>query len=186
MRLSRAIIVLCFALSSVLSSGSVASAEEFATVKYEGGNLTLMLGDEKARITYIGERCIGDFTGRISRHSDRITLSDPNSELAPECVFTLTESASRGIGIEQGNGCTAYHGAACSLAGEVHRVNVSEGTLMYYQYGKHHMVDAVMLLVQLAHLPKFNLWERELIWEDYHFLSSAIVADEQKCSASIH
>lgn len=125
MRLTRAIILLGFTLSSVPSSGSTSSAEEFATGEYEGGNLTLMLGVEKARITYIGERCIGDFTGRVTRHSDRMTLSDPNYELAPECVFTLTERASGGIGIEQGSGCTAYHGAACSLTGTVQRSNLA-------------------------------------------------------------
>lgn len=126
MRLTRAIILLGLVLSSALSSASTSSAEEFTPGEYEGGNLTLMLGDEKARITYIGERCIGDFTGRVTRHSDRITLSDPNSELAPECVFTLTESASGGIEIEQGVGCTAYHGAACSLSGVVQRDNLGE------------------------------------------------------------
>ena len=57
---------------------------------------------------------------------------------------------------------------------------------MYYEYGKHHMVDAAMLLGQVAQLPKLTMCEREVIWEGYHFLSSAIVADEQKRSASIH
>ena len=48
------------------------------------------------------------------------------------------------------------------------------------------MVDAAMSLEQVALQSELTMWERELIWEDYHFLSSAIVANEQKRSASIH
>jgi hypothetical protein len=57
---------------------------------------------------------------------------------------------------------------------------------MYYEYGKHHMVDAAMLLEQVARLSRLDFCEREMILEGYNFLCSVIVADEQKRSASIH
>ena len=57
---------------------------------------------------------------------------------------------------------------------------------MYYEYGKHHMVDAAVLLGQVAQLPKLTMCEREVIWEGYHFLSSVIVADEQRQTELIH
>lgn len=57
---------------------------------------------------------------------------------------------------------------------------------MYYEYGKHHMVDAATLLEQVARLSKLDFCEREMILEGYNFLCSVIVADEQKRSASIH
>lgn len=98
-----------------------AQAQELG--EYRADGLSLILGHEKARITYMGERCIGDFTGRVVRHSDRITLSDPNTELAPECVVTLREVDPGTVVIEQGIGCTAYHGAACSISGAVHRIH---------------------------------------------------------------
>ncbi len=54
---------------------------------------------------------------------------------------------------------------------------------MYYEYGKHHMVDAAELLEKVAQLPRLTMREREAIWEGYHFLCSVIVADEQRLSA---
>ena len=59
---------------------------------------------------------------------------------------------------------------------------------MYYEYGKHHMVDAAMLLEQVARarLSRLDFCEQEMILEGYNVLCSVIVADEQKRSASIH
>lgn len=54
---------------------------------------------------------------------------------------------------------------------------------MYYEYGKHHMVDAAELLEKVAQLPRLTMREREAIWEGYHFLCSVIAADEQRLSA---
>lgn len=109
-------IVLIFQFAAIQG----AQAQELG--EYHADGLTLILGSEKARIIYMGKRCVGDFTGRVVKHSDRITLSDPNTELAPECVVTLREVDPGTVVIEQGQGCTAYHGAACSISGTVHRI----------------------------------------------------------------
>lgn len=57
---------------------------------------------------------------------------------------------------------------------------------MYYEHGKHHMVDAAELLVQVAKLRTLSFNELAKIWEGYHFLSSVIVADQQMRSETIH
>lgn len=101
----------------------IKAAEAQAVGEYNQGGLTLVLGDDKARITYMGERCIGDFTGYVTKYHDRITLSDPNAELSPECIFTLIVDQHESIIIDQGQGCTTYHGAECSLSGVVYLDN---------------------------------------------------------------
>lgn len=98
----------------------IQSARAQAVGEYLADGLTLILGSEKARITYMGERCIGDFSGDVIRQHDRIMLVDLTAELSPECVFTLTGGQHGTIIIEQGEGCTTYHGAECSLSGQVH------------------------------------------------------------------
>ena len=60
------------------ASSALVKAQGITNGEYYQDGLTLVLGNEKARITYMGPRCIADFTRRVTRHSDRIILSDPN------------------------------------------------------------------------------------------------------------
>lgn len=111
------LIVLMFLVAAIQAAYAQAVGE------YQANGLTLILGSEKARITYMGERCIGDFSGDVIRQHDRIMLVAPTAELSPECVFTLTADQHGTIIIEQGEGCTTYHGAECSLSGTVSLMN---------------------------------------------------------------
>ena len=127
MRVRDALSWISLVLCIVTASSALVKAQGITLGEYFQDGLTLVLGGEKARITYIGPRCIADFTGRVTRHSDRIILSDPNMDVAPGCIVTLTQNNSGSVTIEQGLGCTAYHGAACSLSGEVQPLHLNEG-----------------------------------------------------------
>ena len=126
MRIADAVKWVSLALCIVTASSALMKAQGITHGEYYQDGLTLVLGEEKARITYMGPRCIADFTGRVTRHSDRIISSDPNTEVAPGCIVTLTQNSSGSVAIEQGLGCIAYHGAACSLSGEVQPLHLSE------------------------------------------------------------
>ena len=127
MRVRDALSWISLVLCIVTASSALVKAQGITLGEYFQDGLTLVLGGEKARITYIGPRCIADFTGRVTRHSGRIILSDPNMDVAPGCIVTLTQNNSGSVTIEQGLGCTAYHGAACSLSGEVQPLHLNEG-----------------------------------------------------------
>ena len=126
MRVRNALRWISLVLCIVTASSALVKAQGITNGEYYQDDLTLVLGNKKARITYMGPRCIADFTGRVTRHSDRIILSDPNTEVAPGCIVTLTQNSSGSVTIEQGLGCLAYHGAACSLSGEVQPLHLNE------------------------------------------------------------
>ena len=121
-----------FVLSLVLFGAPQAAANQHEWQTYYGGDtdetLSLRLGQNRARIIIGSERCLGEFWGVVTRHSDHISLTDPNPRgrlLAPECEFELWPLINGGYRIEQGNGCTAYHGAMCDLSGVVSPVIAS-------------------------------------------------------------
>jgi uncharacterized protein YecT (DUF1311 family) len=121
-------VVLC--LFVYLTSTTIVT-QEAAASEHEGaeytrdttvGIHTMWLTDTKVEILYASQECIGDFTGLITDHGSYLTAVDPNPALAPECVFTITPDGENAYLIEQGMGCTAYHGAACHLSGRVEKV----------------------------------------------------------------
>jgi hypothetical protein len=89
--------------------------------------LLLRLGEFEASISVGTPECLGDFSGAVTKHDDRLTVIDPNRRLSgPECEFTLWPQGDRAFLIEQGEGCTSYHGAMCSLQGYVELQSTSQ------------------------------------------------------------
>ncbi|MDB9943431.1 hypothetical protein OAD19_00040 [Octadecabacter sp.] len=89
--------------------------------------LSLILSEFEASISVGTPECLGDFSGVVTKHDDRLTVIDPNRRLrGPECEFTLWPQGDRAFLIEQGEGCTPYHGATCSLQGYVELQSTSQ------------------------------------------------------------
>ena len=82
----------------------------------------MWLTDTSVEISYASQRCFGHFTGHITDHGSYLTaIASEDADLAPNCVFTITPDGESAYRIEQGYGCSAFHGAACSLTGRVAR-----------------------------------------------------------------
>lgn len=82
---------------------------------YSGNGLTLTIRKDQAEIFYAGHLCIGHLEdGRIEKRSAGLFIVAENCEIA----LTLREDG--GLDLDQGPGCTWYHGARCSLSGRVY------------------------------------------------------------------
>ena len=85
----------------------------------------MWLTDTSVEISYASQRCFGHFTGHITDHGSYLTaIASEYADLAPNCVFTITPDGENAYRIEQGFGCSAFHGAACSLSGRVARAQL--------------------------------------------------------------
>lgn len=114
-RLLVASLTACTALLSGVLAPEVGLAEEHhQAVMYEGEGLRLAIEDERVTITYSGELCIGAFEGALTQTSYGTVA------VAEGCEIELQRREDGGVDLRQGEGCTTYHGARCSLSGTVY------------------------------------------------------------------
>jgi hypothetical protein len=110
--------------------------------------LSLILGEFEASISVGTPKCLGDFSGIVTKHDDRLTVIDPNRRLSgPECEFTLWPQGDRAFWIEQGEGCTPYHGAMCSLQGYVELQRTSQPSseaISLFTFAENYFVEELM------------------------------------------
>ena len=118
---------LIFGLLFVLCSPNLVSAFDPDWVEYMRASTAsvhvMRINDTDVEITYGSQNCIGEFSGNITNHGSYLTAVDLNGAgFASECIFTIIPDGENAYRIEQGVGCTGYHGAFCELSGRVEKV----------------------------------------------------------------
>lgn len=117
-RLLMASLTACMALLSGVLAPEVGMAEgHHQAVMYEGEGLRLAIEDDRVTITYSGELCIGAFEGALTQTSYGTVA------VAEGCEIELQRREDGGVDLRQGEGCTTYHGARCSLSGKVYPIS---------------------------------------------------------------
>ena len=81
---------------------------------YSNDGLFITFQKDRASVFYGGRLCIGDFEGQVEKRSDGFFV------VGRDCEIALTLQADGGLNLQQGPGCSAWHGARCSLSGLVY------------------------------------------------------------------
>lgn len=84
---------------------------------YTSGGLTVVIDAGFVGVTYTGQGCIGAFDGKIREDAGGISF------VGQGCSIAVTKLGPFDFSLDQGPGCSDYHGAACSLSGYVRRSN---------------------------------------------------------------
>lgn len=84
---------------------------------YSSGGLNVVIDDGLVGVTYTGQGCIGAFDGEMREEAGRISF------VGQGCSISVTKLGPFDFSMDQGPGCSDYHGGACSLSGYVRRSN---------------------------------------------------------------
>ena len=80
----------------------------------------MWLGDDTVEISYASQQCIGEFRGKVIDNGGYLIAFDTDSTaLATTCTFKISPAGENAYRIQQGKGCSPYHGATCNLSGRV-------------------------------------------------------------------
>lgn len=82
--------------------------------RYSNDGLSITFLKDRASVLYAGRLCIGDFEGQLEKRSDGFFV------VGHDCEIALTLQEDGGLNLQQGPGCSAWHGARCSLSGVVY------------------------------------------------------------------
>jgi hypothetical protein len=82
--------------------------------RYSGNGLKVIFRKDQAEITYAGHLCIGHLEGHVEKRSTGLFI------VAENCEISLSLRDDGGLDLDQGPGCTWYHGAYCNLSGLVY------------------------------------------------------------------
>lgn len=82
--------------------------------RYSSDGLSITFLKDQASVIYTGRLCIGDFEGQVEKRSDGFFV------VGRDCEIALMLQADGGLNLQQGPGCSAWHGARCSLSGVVY------------------------------------------------------------------
>jgi hypothetical protein len=82
--------------------------------RYSGNGLEVTFRKDQAEITYAGHLCIGHLEGQVEKRSTGWFI------VAENCEISLSLRDDGGLDLDQGPGCTWYHGAYCNLSGLVY------------------------------------------------------------------
>jgi len=84
---------------------------------YSSGGLTVVIDGGLVGITITEQGCIGAFDGEMREQEGMISF------VGDGCSIGVTKLGPFDFSMDQGPGCTYYHGAACDLSGYVRRSN---------------------------------------------------------------
>ncbi len=82
---------------------------------YTNGGLSVVIDDGLVGVTVTEPGCIGSFDGEMREDSNGISF------VGDGCTISVTKLGAFDFSMEQGRGCSDYHGARCSLSGYVRR-----------------------------------------------------------------
>lgn len=105
--LTYALLVLPIFVGQSLAQGSLLGS-------YSNDGLFITFDKDRASVFYGGRLCIGDFEGQVVKRSGNFFV------IGRDCEIALTLQADGGLNLQQGAGCSAWHGARCSLSGLVY------------------------------------------------------------------
>jgi hypothetical protein len=78
-----------------------------------GERLRVVIENDKAEVTYRAIGCIGHFEADVVVDNNEIEF------VGPDCTISITKFGPDEFYMDQGLGCTVYHGAACDFNGHV-------------------------------------------------------------------
>lgn len=93
------------------------NASSLAEGTYSSGGLTVVIDEGLVGVTYTGQGCIGAFDGEMREEAGSISF------VGQGCSISVTKLGPFDFSMDQGPGCSDYHGAACGLSGYVRRSN---------------------------------------------------------------
>ena len=80
---------------------------------YRNGGLSVVIKGELVGVTVSEPGCLGQFDAMMREESDRISF------VGEGCTIAVTKLGPFDFSMEQGPGCSSYHGAACGFSGYV-------------------------------------------------------------------
>ena len=82
---------------------------------YSSGGLSVVIEGELAGVTVSEPGCLGQIDALVREEADRISF------VGEGCTIKVTKLGPFDFSMEQGPGCSDYHGAACGFSGYVRR-----------------------------------------------------------------
>jgi hypothetical protein len=83
----------------------------------------VIITGNRIEVRYRGAACIGQFDGFLRQEGPNL-VAESDYEMGDRlCLITISEDQDGALHLEQGTGCSAYHGARCSLSGTVYPVD---------------------------------------------------------------
>jgi hypothetical protein len=88
---------------------------------HEGG--VVIISGNRIEVRYRGAACIGQFEGLLRQEGPNLVAESDYFMGARDCLITIAEDKDGALHLQQGPGCSDYHGARCSLSGTVYPVD---------------------------------------------------------------
>lgn len=82
---------------------------------YSSGSLSVVIDRGLVGVTVAEQGCLGAFDGELREDADSVSF------VGDGCTIFVTKLGPFDFSMEQGRGCSDYHGASCSLSGYVRR-----------------------------------------------------------------
>lgn len=111
------------AMFMLFAWGAVAQHEsEEPRLFYYAGE-AVVIARNRIEIKYRGAGCIGQFEGFLRQNGSKLVAESDHEMSDLFCLISILEDENGALHLEQGPGCSAYHGAKCSLSGTVYPVD---------------------------------------------------------------
>lgn len=123
-KVCRAIIRMAMSAIFILSGWSAVAQQESDEQRlyYHEGGVVIITGN-RIEVRYRGAACIGQFEGLLRREGPNLVAESDYLMGARDCLITIAEDKNGALHLQQGPGCSDYHGARCSLSGTVYPVD---------------------------------------------------------------
>ena len=117
----RAIIPMALSALFMLSGWSAVAQQDRDEQRlyYHEGGVVIITGN-RIEVRYRGAACIGQFEGFLRQEGSNLIAESDYDMGETLCLITISEDQDGALHLEQGPGCSAYHGARCSLSGTVY------------------------------------------------------------------
>ena len=83
----------------------------------------VIITGNRIEVRYRGAACIGHFEGFLRQEGSNLVAESDYDMGETLCLITMSEDQDGALHLKQGPGCSAYHGARCSLSGIVYPVD---------------------------------------------------------------
>ena len=121
----------CRAISSMAMAAIIMLSGWTAVAQQEGDNQRLyyheggvvIITGNRIEVRYRGAACIGQFEGFLRQEGPNLVAESDYEMGDTLCLITISEDQDGALHLKQGPGCSAYHGARCSLSGTVYPVD---------------------------------------------------------------
>lgn len=118
MRSLACVLTLCFLTASSAAAETLLKDGKYES--YEGG--AAIVNGNDVLLTIAADGCLGQAEGMLTAAEDgALTFSGTEESEGFICEMSITPKGKFGFIVEQGEGCSAYHGASCGFDGYYQR-----------------------------------------------------------------